>query len=132
MARPQVDVPDELLKALAQIHCTLDEMAAVLGVSARTLRRRFGRAIERYRLDGKTSLRRAQWTKALAGNVVMMIWLGKQELGQRDQIALASPHTSDAPEDPKGLLLNRLKDMGERQRQAEEDGVIPIDTAREA
>lgn len=33
---------------------------------------------------GTISLRRAQWKAALDGNVVMMIWLGKQYLGQRE------------------------------------------------
>ena len=35
---------------------------------------------------GKISLRRAQFEKAIGGNVAMMIWLGKQHLDQRDKI----------------------------------------------
>ena len=35
---------------------------------------------------GRISLRRAQFEKALSGNVVMQIWLGKQHLDQRDKI----------------------------------------------
>ncbi len=132
MARPQIEVYMTQLETLAKIHCTMVEIASVLKVSERTLRRRFGRIIETHRAGGRTSLRRAQWSKALAGNPTMMIWLGKQELGQRDQIAVASEHMSDAPDDPKGLLLNRLRDMHDRQVTAEAEGVIPIETAREA
>ena len=35
---------------------------------------------------GKISLRRAQFEKALNGNVVMQIWLGKQHLDQKEKI----------------------------------------------
>ena len=35
---------------------------------------------------GRISLRRAQFEKALSGNVVMQIWLGKQHLDQKDKI----------------------------------------------
>ena len=34
----------------------------------------------------RTSLRRWQYEKAKDGNVAMLIWLGKQLLGQRDRI----------------------------------------------
>lgn len=34
----------------------------------------------------RTSLRRMQWSKAKEGNVTMMIWLGKQVLGQKDRV----------------------------------------------
>jgi uncharacterized protein with von Willebrand factor type A (vWA) domain len=34
----------------------------------------------------RASLRRLQWGKAKEGNVTMMIWLGKQILGQKDRM----------------------------------------------
>ena len=37
-------------------------------------------------VTGKISLRRWQFKSAEAGNVTMQIWLGKQYLGQREQI----------------------------------------------
>jgi hypothetical protein len=40
----------------------------------------------KYMEGGKASLRRVQWHKAIEDkNVVMMIWLGKQILGQSDK-----------------------------------------------
>ena len=39
---------------------------------------------------GKISLRRAQFEKALGGNVAMQIWLGKQHLDQKDKIEQTS------------------------------------------
>ena len=35
---------------------------------------------------GKASLRSAQFKAALAGNATMLIWMGKQLLGQRDKL----------------------------------------------
>jgi|TARA_Y100000310_G_scaffold255696_1_gene263243 hypothetical protein len=33
----------------------------------------------------RLSLKRAQWKSAMGGNVAMLIWLGKQDLGQSDK-----------------------------------------------
>lgn len=82
--RPVVQVDLEQLDHLAKIGCTYAEMAAVLKISVDTLSSRFSARIEQGREAGKSSLRRAQWKAALGGNPTMMIWLGKQELGQRD------------------------------------------------
>jgi hypothetical protein len=46
-------------------------------------------AIERGREVGRTRLRRLQWQGAEKGNATMLIWLGKQLLGQRDYAAMA-------------------------------------------
>jgi len=87
-AKIQVD-RDKLL-ALAQINCTHSEIASVLGMDLRTLQRRLAEdpelvtIIEKGREEGKASLRRAQWKSALAGDRTMMIWLGKNTLGQSD------------------------------------------------
>ena len=43
---------------------------------------------------GKMSLRRAQYKAAIDGNTTMMVWLGKQWLGQREP-----KDDADAPED---------------------------------
>ncbi len=76
------------VETLATIGCTLEEIAAVVGLSKRTLIRRekeaaFLAAIERGRAKGRASLRRMQWSSAAAGNVTAQIWLGKQLLAQR-------------------------------------------------
>ena len=81
------------LEALAGVQCTAEEVAAFFGVSADTLDRRVKSHTEyagfaEYFADkkrvGKISLRRRQWTKAMEGNCSMLIWLGKQYLGQSD------------------------------------------------
>jgi len=85
MARPRLSIDPAQVEELAAIMCTQAEMATVLGCSVKTLERRFGRAIEKGKARAATSLRRKQWQLAEKGNVTMLIWLGKQYLGQRDR-----------------------------------------------
>ena len=85
MARPRAVLDQEAIKKLAQLHCTYDEIATFCNVSTKTLQRRFVHTIKKGREMGKISLRRAQFEKAISGNVVMQIWLGKQHLDQRDR-----------------------------------------------
>jgi hypothetical protein len=86
MARPIKKVDEQAIQKLAQMHCTFDEIAEFCEVSTKTLQRNYVHLIKKGRELGKISLRRAQFEKALSGNVVMQIWLGKQHLDQRDKI----------------------------------------------
>lgn len=83
--RPPLDLDKTQLEMLAKLQCTYEEIAAVMGCSVRTLERNFVALIEKGREDGKASLRRMQFKKALEGNPTMLIWLGKQHLNQADQ-----------------------------------------------
>lgn len=89
MTRPGPKTPKvdpNAVKALASIMCTMPEIALVIGVSEDTLQRRpvLAKAIAEGRANGRSSLRRAQYKAAMDGNPTMLIWLGKQVLGQRD------------------------------------------------
>lgn len=85
MARPLKPIDEELLKKLCTILCTDSEMAAILGVSVDTLVNRYSDRIKEWKEGGKMSLRRAQYQLAMKGNMGMLIWLGKQHLGQSDK-----------------------------------------------
>jgi len=97
MGRPPLDIDGDKVEALARIHCTYMEIAAVLKCSDDTLKRRFADRIEKGREVGKSSLRRAQFTKALAGNPTMLIWLGKQHLEQQDRHEVAHAGADGGP-----------------------------------
>lgn len=84
MARPPLDIDEDTVEKLAAIHCTMIEIASVVGCSVDTLERRFADVVKRGRDKGKTSLKRWQWKLAEKGNCTMLIWLGKQYLEQRD------------------------------------------------
>ena len=87
MARPKKKVDREMLLALAERLMTTSEIAAVLKVSPDTIERRYHNELIQGRELGKASVRRMQFDAAQKGNVTMLIWLGKQILGQKDQVA---------------------------------------------
>ena len=91
MARPRKDIDYTQARKLAEIQCTIDEIAHVLGVSDTKLKRdaMFREVYDAAREKGKTSLRRMQWNRAKKGNTAMLIWLGKQYLGQSDKQELS-------------------------------------------
>jgi AraC-like DNA-binding protein len=93
MARPRKDINFDDVDKLCGLQCTEEEIAQFLGVSVDTLARACKR---RYRISfaeyfgqkrglGRISLRRAQWQAAQKGNPTLLIWLGKQYLGQKDK-----------------------------------------------
>lgn len=88
MARPRIVLDENLVLNLAKIHCTNEEIAAVCNVSVDTIERRCAGIIKKGKEQGRSSLRRKQFEIALGGNVGMLIWLGKQHLGQRDKSEL--------------------------------------------
>jgi hypothetical protein len=80
----QYKLDKDLIFKLAQIHCTYEEIAQVVGTTVGNLQKRYKNLIEQGRGEGKKSLRRSQYEKALQGDVRMQIWLGKQWLDQKD------------------------------------------------
>jgi len=92
MARPRKEMDIDQLKNMVRIQCTAEECAGVLEVSVDTIDRRlkeegyggFADFYKKHSDEGKASLRRAQWKAAQDGNPTMLVWLGKQMLGQKD------------------------------------------------
>ena len=84
MARPKLQLDEGLIERMAMIHCNNTEIASAVGCSVDTLDRNYAELIAKGREKGKTTLRRMQFEAAQKGNITMMIWLGKQLLGQRD------------------------------------------------
>ena len=82
--RRKVVFPEDVYK-LAQIGSTDREIARWFDINEDTLRYNFADILEKGRTELKYSLRRAQIKLALSGNAVMLIWLGKQILGQQEQ-----------------------------------------------
>ena len=85
--RPKIEINWEDVRKLSLLQCTQNEIASFLGVSVDTLLRRkeFCVLHKKGMEEGRMSLRRLQWKKANEGNVTMLIWLGKQYLGQSDK-----------------------------------------------
>ncbi len=87
VGRPRIQLDTEQIRKLATFHCTLQEMADFFGVSTDTLRDNYSTFIAKGKSEGKIRLRRKQFDVAVngKGNPTMLIWLGKQMLGQSDQ-----------------------------------------------
>jgi hypothetical protein len=91
--RPPTVIDWSIFDALCQVQCTKQEIAAYFRCSEdaveRAVRREkrttFSAYYNQHAGIGKMSLRRKQFQMALNGNVTMLIWLGKQTLGQADQ-----------------------------------------------
>ena len=85
--RPPTVIDWNLVEELSKIHCTISEIAAVLGIPESTLKNRkeFPTIFKRGKENGKASLRRMQFKAAQNGNTTMLVWLGKNILGQSDQ-----------------------------------------------
>ncbi len=91
MGRTAKPIDVATIKKLAQIGSTTEEVGFVLGVSKDTIERRFMKVMNEGRANLRMSIRRGQYKKALEGNPTMLIWLGKQLLGQKDHVENADP-----------------------------------------
>lgn len=98
MGRPKKELTDQQWNQLIEmirIQCTEKEICAVFDMHHETLNRicrergegTFSQLYEKHHGEGAHSLRRAQWKKAVdEGNPTMLIWLGKNMLGQSDKV----------------------------------------------
>lgn len=64
------------------------EIAALFGCSEATLKAHFQPVLSKERARRKISIRGWQMTAAKRGNPALLIWLGKNELDQKDSLAL--------------------------------------------
>ena len=91
MRGTRADINLTELERLCAIQCTDEEISAWFGVTTRTIERRrlepaFAEIMERGKAKGRISVRRMQMKLLEQGNATMGVWLGKQLLGQVDQI----------------------------------------------
>ena len=87
MARPKkYDINGEEVQKLASYGCTNKEIADFYGCSADLIEKSYSEYLTKGRAEMKMRLRQLQWKSAEKGNVVMQIWLGKQILGQSENI----------------------------------------------
>ena len=84
--RPRAVIPYDECKKLAMMQCTQDEISAFTEISVDVLAadEKFMQIYRDGLAHGRISVRRSQFTAMQAGNQTMLVWLGKQYLGQRD------------------------------------------------
>ena len=86
MARPKkYDIDPDKVEQLAAFGCSVREIASFYGCSEDLIKKSYSQFITKGKDKGKIRLRQMQWKAAEGGNVSMLIWLGKQVLGQSDK-----------------------------------------------
>lgn len=119
--RPRVELDLVELEKLCRLNCTLDEIAAYMGCSRDTIERRIREddsvraLIEKGRATGKISLRRKQFQiLEETSNATMAIWLGKNLLGQRDNLDVT---TEDKNQTELSEAMGIIAQLAKRQKQ---------------
>ena len=84
VGRNKTVIPEEQVAQLSEYHCTNKEMADFFAVPLQTFMDNFRDIITKHRIITKQRLRKKQLEVALSGDKAMLIWLGKQMLGQSE------------------------------------------------
>lgn len=84
MGRPKADIDAKRVEVMVSDGSKVTEIAAYFGVTTDTIHNRFSAELRKGRADRNISLRRYQINAAKQGNSAMLVWLGKQYLGQSD------------------------------------------------
>lgn len=96
-------IDGEEVRKLACLGATRIEIANFYGVSRETIRRHFSDEVIKGHEDMKLNLRRAQYKNAIErGSNTMLIWLGKQMLGQTEKQEVDHNH----------VMVDLLKEVG--------------------
>ena len=105
---------------MCAIQCTGEECAAILDVSYEHLNNQLkkdgnGGFLDYFKqkgANGKMSLRRKQYDLASSGNPTMLIWLGKQWLGQADRQFIETKDVTEEVSDDE--ISNRIAKLMEK------------------
>ncbi len=113
MGRPRIEIDAKQFEKLCGLQCPLWEIAAWFQCSEDTIERwckreyklTFADAYKRLSAGGKIALRRMQFKQA-EKNYAMAIWLGKQWLGQRDQMVVAADIKPEVIKEIEGIVFD--------------------------
>ena len=113
VGRPKLELSETAISALAERGLTQEDCAAVLGCSVDTIQRRYLAVYNTGFTKAKASLRRKQFEMAIGGNVTMLVWLGKNLLGQRDKHELTGVDGSPLiPDVDREEIIGKLLGIG--------------------
>ena len=115
--RPRKEIDNKIFENLCGLQCTLEEIAGVFDCSVDTIERwckreygeTFAETYKKHSAKGKMSLRRIQF-KLAEKSAAMAIFLGKNYLGQKDNIIETDEQTLQAV----GEALVKIKRAAEQ------------------
>ena len=133
MPRKKIEIDPEMVRGLARIGATWDEIAGILGIARTTLavrmrEKKFRDAYEQGVAEGDVSIRREQYVSAMRGKTGMLVWLGKNRLNQTDRVETKNETTIH----DGGNALDKLSGAIDRlaSRSGSGDGSAGADTGR--
>ena len=86
IGRPKkYNIDTDQVEKLAGLGCTNTEIGSFFGCSPDLIEKSYSEYLTKGREKGKIRLRQWQLKAAERGNVAMLIWLGKQILGQAEK-----------------------------------------------
>ena len=85
VGRPKLNIDGKKISKWISYGATVKEIADVENCSEDHIHKVFRDKITKGKAERNMRLRKAQIELALSGNCSMLIWLGKQYLGQKDQ-----------------------------------------------
>jgi hypothetical protein len=120
MGAPRASIDFKQLIKLAELGASMEEMAQFFNVHKSTISRRYRDVIAQAKAGTKMKLRARQLQAAMDGDKTMLVWLGKQMLGQSDNGERSSDENKPLPwnEDLDDLTV----DVGPEPEYDEEDG----------
>lgn len=127
MGRPQIEISKSEFEKLCGLQCTKEEIADFFECSDDTIERwcnrtygeTFAVVFRQKRSKGKISLRRKQWRLA-DKSTPMAIFLGKNYLGQTDNVVIENPAQISAIEQIAKLVLNSDSAQETAEKETEE------------
>jgi len=84
---PDAPFSHQAVQLLAQAGTPDTEIARLLGIEVKALKAEAGAALELGNTQHRVKLRLAQYRAAMVGDRTLLVWLGKQSLGQMDRAA---------------------------------------------
>lgn len=111
--RPPKAVDQAVVEGMAFAGGTTQEIADFCEVSRDTIERRFMPLLVKSRARRKLRLRQLQWKAAEAGDRTMLVWLGKQELGQTDIVRQEHSGPDGRPLAPPAVTVRLVRPDGD-------------------
>ena len=121
-------IDPEMVRRLAALYMTDDEIAKVIDVPIADFKAQYGRITEQGREESLIALRRVRWRVAMRGNVPMLLHLSEQLLNEKASQLPASGDTYNfnfGSEDPRMKLLDAVREAAERMSGREVQPALP-------
>lgn len=109
MARPRIELDEDLIFQMAKEGCSVDDIATEFGCSDQTIYNKYYDVWKAGQAAGRRALHRKQYEKAMDGDTGMLRWLGANRLGQSDKV-----HQTNGVQEIEVVIRKPLKaDNGE-------------------